>query len=346
MKEIGSDFNIPFSLLRGDAKNSLADEEPLFSTGRDCIEYIIQELELRSGEVVLLPSYLCPEMLVPFQNHNLNLRFYKIGIDLKISPQDFRGEIEKGDVKLALIINYFGFPDPGRQEIKNLCDQYRVTLVEDYAQAMLSDIPSIGSVCFTSFRKSIPVPDGAMIEGLSWLTPFNSQTSFARVRFRAGVLKNFKFLKFIWRPMFVKAETELCNHYDRPASMSEQSKNILSRIDLNDVANKRRTNFESLAIKIKNASGIKLVYNPSLPEGIVPLFLPVCCKDRGALREHLRKNKVYCPVHWSLPQSIDETLFPVSEELSRTLLSIPIDQRYDEKDMERIAKVIYEVCYD
>ena len=42
----------------------------------------------------------------------------------------------------------------------------------------------------------------------------------------------------------------------------------------------------------------------------------------------LIKNKVYCPVHWILPEEIDKKEFKDSLNISERILTIPIDQKY------------------
>ena len=60
---------------------------------------------------------------------------------------------------------------------------------------------------------------------------------------------------------------------------------------------------------------------------------------RERLRNELLRNHVYPAVLWSLEQ----TVLPVGEEarsVSRRLLSVHCDGRYDAEDMTRIAKVV------
>lgn len=342
MKEIGSEMSISPKLLLGKKINELSEDSIFLSTGRDCLEFIIQHLRLTSDDVVMLPAYLCPEMLDPFIKHMVRIRFYKIRKDLTISPQDFLGEISKGDVKMVLIINYFGWPDPGRTDVRLLCDQYKAVLVEDCAQSLLSTFPKIGDLEFYTYRKSIAIPDGASIKGINneWSKVLATITStgptrFARTRLKAGLLKNIKFLKPVWRKLFLKAEKELVNNYERPAKMLPSSKRILLRTDYESIGIKRRNNYEFLAIGVNNR-----IYPAKLQDDVVPFGMPIICEERDAVKDKLIKEKIYPPIHWHLPEMINKELYPESHWLSEHILTIPVDQRYDENDMERIIEVL------
>ena len=66
---------------------------------------------------------------------------------------------------------------------------------------------------------------------------------------------------------------------------------------------------------------------------IYPSFFILSVERKDDLRQYLSSKKIFCPVHW--PQ-VDG----VSNEISETLLSIPVDSRYDGKDMKIIASYV------
>jgi hypothetical protein len=350
MNEIGSDMKTPLSNLLFRGRNKF-DEGVYPSTGRDCLEVIIKATGLKEGDVVLFPSYLCPEILTPFKNHNIKFRFYKVNKNLIISSQDFLGEVNKGDVRMALIINYFGFPDPGINDIRLACEKAKVLLVEDCAQSTLSKIPVTGELAFYTYRKTLPVPDGAHIKGLTNLAIVMTETpahkEFVKTRLMAGIKKNFPFTKNFWRKWFIKAENELINGYERPAPMSRISKRILSGLNLERIFEARRINYLVLLDGIRDFEGADVLYpdNALDDDRIMPFGMPIICSDtdgwsRDYIKDKLIKNKIYPPIHWKLPEEISRELYPESHWLSEHILTIPVDQRYDGKDMIRIIEVL------
>jgi len=160
VKEIGSYFNLPFNLFFSKKKIFLS--KGLFlSTGRDCLEYIIQDLNLSSKDTVLLPAYLCPSILAPFQKRGINLIFYPVNSTLEVDLPEFNSLVK--NCSLALIINYFGFSQPKREEIRKICKKQGVFLVEDDVQSFLTKKCFVGDYVFNSLRKALPLPDGAQL---------------------------------------------------------------------------------------------------------------------------------------------------------------------------------------
>ena len=71
----------------------------------------------------------------------------------------------------------------------------------------------------------------------------------------------------------------------------------------------------------------------------VPLLaMPVTCSDREAIRRRLASQNIYCAMHW-----VDGDwagLGGVAGDLAESDLSIPIDQRYELEDLQRIVEVL------
>jgi hypothetical protein len=61
------------------------------------------------------------------------------------------------------------------------------------------------------------------------------------------------------------------------------------------------------------------------------LFVMIELKNRDYVREKLRLSQIFAPVHWI--NSLDA-------HKSKSILSLPIDQRYSTTDMTRIADTI------
>ena len=77
------------------------------------------------------------------------------------------------------------------------------------------------------------------------------------------------------------------------------------------------------------------VLTPVLDDQSVPLYMALVIKNRGKLQAVLRKEDIYAPIVWpkaDIVPSVCETV----QEIYDTILCIPIDQRYEIEDMERI----------
>ncbi len=65
-----------------------------------------------------------------------------------------------------------------------------------------------------------------------------------------------------------------------------------------------------------------------------PSFFPILVDRRDELREYLKTEDVFLPVHWPKhPKAPDNILYD-------RIISIPVDSRYDDKDMEMVAGLI------
>jgi len=58
---------------------------------------------------------------------------------------------------------------------------------------------------------------------------------------------------------------------------------------------------------------------------------------RDKIRKILIENKIYCPIYWTLEFDNEQKC---NNYLSNNILAIPIDQRYNIKNMEFICQII------
>jgi dTDP-4-amino-4,6-dideoxygalactose transaminase len=98
-------------------------------------------------------------------------------------------------------------------------------------------------------------------------------------------------------------------------------------------------NAHYLANKLKGMDRSDLLIS-HWPEGATPFTLPILFAtrhERDMCQLALQQNEIYCPVHWVCQTENAEAL-----DLSNRILSLPIDQRYREQDMDRIAQALLE----
>ena len=73
-----------------------------------------------------------------------------------------------------------------------------------------------------------------------------------------------------------------------------------------------------------------------------PFSLPLIFKSeekRNATKGLLIKDGIYPPIHWDLQNMIPKN-YLYEHELNKKILSIPIDQRYDDEDMLRAVNIL------
>jgi len=360
--EIGGEFGLPVNELTGGKKNQFGNFIPaagsryFTSSGRDSLSIILDMLCVNGQDEVLLPSYLCPEILSPLKDKGIKASFYRINPDLALDIDDLGRRITKNK-KAVLIIHYFGFPQP-LEQLRKLSGGHHLTIIEDLSHSFLSRVGDSttggfsGEFSFTSFRKLLPVADGSLLCISKNTAPvsYRGHTLKWRVyiflRCYAMLVKYiYSKLNFLPKSLFLSpfrlADKILCG-YRKPVKISSFSRSLLDKFDFEDIIAKRRSNFEYL-LKHWESVLVKPLFG-HLPFGVCPLGFPVLTKERDYLRKELIKRGIYPPVHWNLPADVDMDEFADSWDISRHILTIPIDQRYGLVDMEHVLKSIKEIA--
>ena len=113
---------------------------------------------------------------------------------------------------------------------------------------------------------------------------------------------------------------------------------IQAGLDIKLLKKKRRDNYKVLLEGINNVAGIKVLFD-SLPDKVVPLYFPILVDNREQLQSILADNDIYTPVVWPKADNCP-SIGDHAELIYKKILCIPIDQRYDVEDMQRIVGVI------
>lgn len=358
MLEIGSEFSLPTEYLHEKNTNQFAEysdywAKVFLSSGRGALRLIAKGLKVCKGDEVLLPSYLCEEVVKPFKDEFLKVKFYKVDERLRADIDDLQSKVGR-KTRALLFIHYFGFPQTAAHEIKALCDG-RIFLIEDLVQSFLTRhqgkvLGSIGDATVSSYRKWIPIPDGALlgINNTSFHAPpvkkiLQEKNLYVKNRLQAlelkgNCLKQPTFSKEPFRRLFLSADKLLDT---TPVEMSYHSRRMLSKFDFDSIISRRRENFRYLLDCLADFRSVNPFYR-KLPAGVCPLGFPILAKDRDGLKKMLIKNRIYPPIHWKLPSDVDKEEFSASWQVSKHILTIPIDQRYKTEDMQFVADIIDE----
>lgn len=363
MKEIGGQFHLPVSLLfkrplyQFDRFIANSTQYYLTSSGRDSLVLIINALGLSHNCEVLLPAYLCGEILRPFKEANIKFTFYKINADLSIDINDIEKRITK-ETKILLVIHYFGYPQP-IEELQKLSREHSLLLIEDSVQSFLTRyngkfLGCFGDVAFNSFIKFLPVLDGSLLllnnkeikdnwQNLKLSKRSLNYLAYISLRFLAMSIKSLSVsMGIIPKPLFLWLFAEankMFDKYPKPVRISFISKTLLESFNFDHITWKRRRNFQYL-LDNWHSDIVQPLFH-ELPTDVCPLGFPVVVKGkRDHIKEELIKRKVYPPIHWNLPPDIDKEEFKTSWKFSQEVLTIPVDQRYQLKDMEYILRQI------
>ena len=288
------------------------------NTGRNCLEYI---LRCRQYKKVYIPYYTCEVILEPFKKTGTEYAFYHIDQNLELAE-----DISLKKCEALLYTNYFGLK---QRYVETLASRYGQQLIIDNTQAFYAK-PIGGIDTFYTCRKFFGVPDGAYLYTTERLNEdLEQDVSWDR-------------MSFLTKRIDLGAEAGYDDFHEQShllvgqpiKRMSKLTKRLMESIDYDFTARRRRGNFISLheVLKATNKIDINLEYDA------VPMVYPYMTNKEG-LRTQLISNKVFVAKYW--PNDEEWCNSNVIEyQLANNLVCVPIDQRYNEQDMQVIIDLI------
>ncbi len=314
MKEIGGYFELELQ-----KKNEYHQNAIRLNTGRNAFEYI---LRAKGYTKVYLPYYTCDVMLEPINKLNLQYEFYSI--DSNFSPIFDFSMIKENNV--FVYTNYFGICDRQVKEVSQKCKN----LIIDNSQAFYSK-PLPGIDTFYSARKFFGVPDGAYLFIDKKLEEDIEQDySYDRCEHLLGRVdidaeSFYSSLK--------KNEKKLINQPIK--TMSNLTMRLLQSINYEEVAKTRMNNFSFLDEILRDKNTLKF----EIEKNAVPMIYPFLIENGIEIKKRLIENKIFVATYWAnIFKWCDKNSFEYY--LMVNLLPLPIDQRYDKKNMNEIVEMI------
>jgi hypothetical protein len=288
------------------------------NTGRNAFEYILRS---RRFEKIYVPYYLCEAMLEPVKRLGLKTEFYYI--DNNLEPAfDYFGMRDKEGL---LVVNYFGIKGQFIRTISGKCKN----LIVDNSHAFFEN-PVAGIDAFNSPRKFFGVPDGAYLFTDNKLEETLEKDS-SMYRF-SHLLGRIERNAEEFYNSFIQNEHTLSDQPIR--QMSEITLKLMQSIDYEKVASARKINFLFLHNHLSSKNQLNIVHDDSF----IPMVYPFHC-DRKSLRDHLIRNKIFVAQYWpDVPSRCKGGI--VENRLSFELVSLPIDQRYTQSQMQKILDLI------
>lgn len=282
--------------------------------GRFCLEYI---LRCRHYNKVYVPYFTCDSAVEPVVKLGIAHEFYHIDKDYRIMD-----DITLGDGEALLYTNYWGLQNG---YCHTLAAKYGKRLILDYTQAFYSP-PLCGIDTVYSCRKFFGVPDGGYLY------------TDAEADFEIGQDESYTRMDSLVKRIDISPEAgyEDFHHvgvafHDMPIkSMSKFTRRMMQGIDYGFVARRRQDNYNYL----RHCLGGRLLRN-----GEIPMVFPYEAEQGQTLRKKLIENKVFVAKYWP---NVDEWAGEDAAEtwMANHILPLPVDQRYDEHDMERIVTII------
>ena len=316
-----------------------------YASGRATLYQILMSIKLTTFKV-WLPDWLCESMIDAVRRTGLDYGFYELGSDLRMNVGRFvekNRPVSENDV--IVLVNYFGLVDVERTiaDLRSL--QVESVIVEDDVQAMFSFLDDsakhTADFRFTSLRKTIAAPDGGLVRTNRQMALGQRKNTFTPYKLKGALIKGAADETTddgAYLALFEQGESLIENNYE--SEMSGEASAVLAATDLTEVADKRRENASYLSKKLE-----ELGVEPLLKchGNQVPLFVPVLIENRDEVRRELCKNGIFCPVHWPLRKDMEA--LPMGRRMVEKELSLVIDQRYNQEDMDSIVQVLKDTLW-
>lgn len=252
----------------------------------------------------------------------------------------------KDDVVLA--VNYFGVRSGESWQYWR--QKHACILLEDHSHDPVSGWAqhSCADYVFSSLRKTMPVPDGAVLwspQGHSLPAAVDEDLSGSALKLAAMVWKR-EYLEGRAtqdvKPLYRQWQRDGEYAFDRSIKISSASpfskQYLISGVPA-IWRRQREANVQRLFQHRPGSSDIQPLFASWPPDGtpLAAVFQFPSQMARDQAHKCLEEANIYCPIHWPVPAHCDST----ARELSATILTVPADHRYGIADMDRIAKILF-----
>lgn len=297
-------------------KDSFVKDMFFTSSARAGWRLLLESLHIEKDYKILLPAYIGytqregSGVFDPVVQTQTEFDFYTINSNLSFDLNEIEQKFSRNKICLLLVIHYFGFCNNNMIDIKRLCSNYNILLVEDCAHAFQlglenHDLGNYGDFSFYSIHKYLPTQTGGILQSnnsdIELLTiPKEDYVSI-------DVIEQYAKTKFI------------------------------------EVADRRRDNYKLYIELLNEVQAIKIFY--SLTEDVIPHNFPILVNNslREKLYFYLEDNGISTiALYYRLIDQINEFAYPESHKISNSILNLPVHQDITEKDIHFICSKIIE----
>jgi hypothetical protein len=292
------------------------EDATLLNSGRSCLEYVLRSSNISK---LYVPYYTCSAVIDTIEASSVAYELYPINSNLE--PVDL-SVLDKNDY--FLYTNYFGIKDVF---CRHLNSTFGERLIIDASQALFMSPPE-NAHTFYSPRKFVGVPDGGMLytknrieDDLETAISYDKATYLMK-RIDREPEESYK--------DFLENEARLAAEGIK--KMSLLTRRVLESIDYDMVKSRRLANFQHVSRALDSSNLLKI----DIQDVGCPMVYPYLVKQGERLRKLLIERRVFVPHYW--PNVVDG----YDGELASNIVPLPIDQRYDENDMDKVIEIINE----
>lgn len=330
---IGGEFEIDLSNYKDSHINR--PHAYYYASGRAALYQILRSIS-KNGTKVWLPDWLCSSVVDAVRRAGYQYAHYNLDDNYQVDVQLLE-KVGVADGDLVIIINYFGLLNTAVCSKKVKGKYPHAIIIEDDVQAYWffeEQENEYADFRFTSLRKALPIPDGGIVRSKYRMPIVIGENTFAPLKFKAGTMKlnrgaGIKDEDYL--RLFEEGERLIDDNYD--SRMSTVSQSLYDVVNVKEAKIRRKNN---AAYLIKGLEAINIHPIIEVSDSVTPLFIPIYLNNRNGVRKQMFQHEIFCPVHWPL----EGMKLKLGAEMAEHELSLIIDQRYTEDDMDQILEII------
>ena len=317
-------------------------------SGRDLFRLLLKTgMDSYGWRRLWIPAYFCNEVTYAILETGIDVAVYPYG------PVDEGSPLEKIDFlprDVLLVVNYFGISKRNKYD----SDQRKiVTIIENHTHDPWSNwsYKSNADWCIASLRKVLPLPDGGVLwsplhHQLPSAVSVTNERRDASLKKIAGMSLKTLYIdghgieKNIFRQLLITGEQDIGS--GNISGMTDWAKNMLPTYPIDLWREKRRVNHRCLFNELCDLPWLSVLGDvnkeDSCPFSVVLVFDTT--ERRNFVYEKLIQSQIYPAILWPLEKPVINGIPEKYIDLSRRILSIHSDMRYDESDMIYVGKQI------
>ena len=296
-----------------------------FNSAKAGIEYLINRIGKKR---IYIPYYYCPSTTAAIKETGIEVCFYHINKDLESE------HIEDEGNSIILIVDYFGIC--AEKVNAFVAGIKKADVIIDRAHNFFEE-PIKGDNIHNvySAKKFFGVPDGAyvvskiVVPDVEALSESYGYADYLILTYELGTNAAYQKKK--------DADQTIGKNH---AEMSKLAKGLLENVDYERVRKQRENNYKMMYEAFRD------INNLTLPTVAVPYQFPLLLNGKGRkIKNQLVEDHIFVSTLWS-GEELRENGNEFEISMTEDCVFLPIDQRYDETDINYIVSVVGEVIYE
>lgn len=293
----------------------------LVNSGHGALQLLL--LNLGYVSKVYVPYYTCDSITCALDQISVLYEYYHINDKLEVVEPPVLADNE-----YIIYTNYFGIKDGYLQSLMHL---YGNHLIIDNAQALFTQDYSNCHQIYSP-RKFVGIPDGGILVSPITVDDHSLPTAMRHDYCKHLLLRT----EGLVAEGYENFKLSDCSLRSLPLlGMSKIALSILQSLNYDVIKSRRCRNFKYLHDSLAAVNGL----SNAITNCVCPMVYPYYTDNAEKIRTHLIDNQIFVAQYW--PNVVEWcNTNDIERTLSLHILPLPIDQRYDEEDMERMLKFI------